>query len=99
MVTNWCLSQKGLKNSKAYFLSGACFTLSFVVVRLLGAVPQLLAMTTAPPVRQTLPDVPTWALWNGFLWMFLPHLLNAFWGVKVLKGSLAIVKGKDAKKT
>lgn len=91
MQLNWFLSQGGMKNSVLYVTSGALFTLSFFLSRWFLAVPQVMSMITAPPLFQPLSDVPTWALLNGPCWMILPHLLNAFWGVKVYKGFMAVV--------
>lgn len=100
LIVNWMLSTAGMKKSSFYFASGLLFTASFVLLRLVGGVPQIFSMYTVPPVwhEPVQRDVPSWALWNGFIWLMLPHVLNVFWGVKVIQGFLAVALGKGKKK-
>lgn len=99
LIVNWMLSTAGMKKSPFYFASGLLFTASFVLLRLVGGVPQIFSMYTVPPVwHKPVQNVPSWALWNGFLWLMLPHVLNVFWGVKVIQGFLAVALGKGKKK-
>lgn len=99
----WMLSAANLKSSPLYLLSGFIFTLSFVVMRMAGAIPQLIAMWNAPP----------WSLANEraanpggihpLCWFFssslvLPHLLNLFWGVKVVQGFASVLFPGSKKK-
>lgn len=100
----WMVANAGYKKSLVYVLCGGIFTLSFVVMRMLGALPQLVALWRATPWTQSV----EWAAVPGgiheWCWIFsaslvAPHLLNLFWGVKVVQGFLAIVCGKkDSKK-
>lgn len=100
LIINWMLSTSGRKQSVFYFASGLLFTGSFVLLRLIGGVPQILSMYRVPPVWHppVQADVPTWAKWNGFIWLMLPHVLNVFWGYKVIQGFLAVALGKKKKK-
>eukprot|EP00931_Biecheleriopsis_adriatica_P077337 TRINITY_DN50925_c0_g1_i1.p1 TRINITY_DN50925_c0_g1~~TRINITY_DN50925_c0_g1_i1.p1 ORF type:complete len:334 (-),score=69.61 TRINITY_DN50925_c0_g1_i1:25-978(-) len=92
----WLLSNSGRKSSSLYMICGLLFTLSFVIVRMLGALPQLAAFWQAPPWMAYLDGVPSWAPpWSAFL--VIPHLLNLMWGVKVVQGFMKVVTGKSDK--
>jgi len=102
----WMLSRTGLKKHLLYRLVGLAFTLSFVLIRMVGAVPQLVAMWNAPPwskkfEREAQPGgLHDWCSFFSAS-LVLPHLLNLFWGVKVVRGFVADFvahfygKGKD----
>mmetsp|Transcript_30967 Transcript_30967/g.82034 ORF Transcript_30967/g.82034 Transcript_30967/m.82034 type:complete len:302 (-) Transcript_30967:65-970(-) len=99
----WMLSTAGLKKNPAYIVVGLLFTFSFVGLRLVGAVPQLIAMWNAPPwsPQQELAADPKGI--HAWCWIFsvslvFPHLLNFFWGVKVVNGFLSLAFGAGKKK-
>lgn len=98
LILNWMLSTSGRKKSFAYLASGIIFTGSFVLMRMVGAFPQLMAIANAPPFLSTakLADLPTWTRLCGGSFLILPHVLNFFWGVKVLKGFAAAVCPRPA---
>merc|ERR1712232_691752 len=98
LIVNWMLSTAGKKSTSFYFLSGVLFTFSFVIMRMFGAVPQLLMMWRRPPwlFGEAL-GMPLWSL-RGSAFLVIPHILNGFWGVKVIKGFLAVVLGKKSTK-
>lgn len=98
----WVLSSAGLKKSLAYKLSGLIFTLSFVLMRMVGAVPQLVAMWNEPPwsvklEHEAQPGGIHWLCWLFSSSLVLPHLLNLFWGVKVVQGFAAVMCGGKKK--
>ncbi|CAK0821931.1 unnamed protein product [Prorocentrum cordatum] len=96
MTCNWFLTTLGRKSDLIYKVNGLIFTLTFVVVRMVGAVPQLVAMFRVPPwtmstMRAVAPDVDIqWWQVYACSAMVLPHCLNLFWGVKVIKGYLKV---------
>jgi len=99
----WMLSTADMKKSPFYVVVGMLFTLSFVVMRMVGAIPQLLAMWNAPPWSLALETAAQPGGIHEWCWMFsaslvLPHLLNLFWGVKVVSGFAAVLTGKGSKK-
>merc|ERR1719382_1070462 len=76
----WMLSAASMKTSILYKLAGLVFTLSFVVMRMVGAVPQLLAMWNAPPWSVELEQAASPGGIHDFCWIFslslvAPHLL------------------------
>ncbi|CAE7167849.1 Kidins220 [Symbiodinium pilosum] len=81
----WIISAAGYKQSLIYGVTGLLFTGLFFVLRMVGAVPQILAMARAPPWSERLM---TEAQPNGihplaWLWcqsLILPHVMNLFWG-------------------
>jgi len=87
LTLNWMLSTSGYKESLWYKISGALFTLTFVVVRLLGALPQLRALAIKPPWNcySEYPEGGPILIKFSFTLLF-PHLLNFAWGVKVIRG-------------
>eukprot|EP00929_Paragymnodinium_shiwhaense_P116869 TRINITY_DN86870_c0_g1_i1.p1 TRINITY_DN86870_c0_g1~~TRINITY_DN86870_c0_g1_i1.p1 ORF type:complete len:290 (-),score=67.86 TRINITY_DN86870_c0_g1_i1:110-979(-) len=97
LILNWMLSTAGMKKSPLYFASGILFTLSFVVMRMFGAVPQLLMMWHRPPwIDGAALGMPLWST-RGSAFLIIPHILNTFWGVKVVKGFLAVALGGGKK--
>lgn len=96
----WMLSKAGLKASRLYMLTGFLFTVSFIVARWGVALIQLRAFYYFQP----------WTVYGNpkyqasyftvklSLSVLLPHLLNLFWGVKVLQGGLRILAGSKKKK-
>jgi len=102
LTLNWMLSTAGMKSSPLYLLSGLLFTASFVAMRMLGAIPQFRAMWLSPPwSRAVVLDVAKeWIHdWCCFFsaTLVLPHLLNLFWGIKVVRGFLAVATSKGRK--
>mmetsp|Transcript_80587 Transcript_80587/g.231357 ORF Transcript_80587/g.231357 Transcript_80587/m.231357 type:complete len:181 (+) Transcript_80587:43-585(+) len=103
LTTLWLLSTANLKKSVWYMLTGALFTFSFVIMRMVGALPQLIAMWNAPPWSVELENKAQaggihWLCWVFSISLVFPHLLNLFWGVKVVKGFAAVIcKKKDSK--
>lgn len=104
LTVMWMISTAGLKSSKSYMISGGIFTLSFVLLRMVGAIPQLLAMYLAPPwskANEIAAAGPQGI--HDWCWIFsgslvFPHLLNIFWGFKVVKGFVGVLfKGKKKK--
>lgn len=92
LTLNWQLSVAGWKKSPLYFASGLLFTGSFVLMRLVGAVPQLLSLFRASPWFSHLQGVPGWAVPLSSM-VILPHILNFFWGIKVIRGFAKVVLG------
>lgn len=96
LTVMWMLSAAGLKNSKWYLISGGIFTLSFVIMRMVGAIPQLVALYHAQPWSEANERAAAGpAGIHPWCWIFsaslvLPHLLNFFWGFKVVKGFLSV---------
>eukprot|EP00927_Polykrikos_kofoidii_P082276 TRINITY_DN8138_c0_g1_i2.p1 TRINITY_DN8138_c0_g1~~TRINITY_DN8138_c0_g1_i2.p1 ORF type:complete len:284 (-),score=38.95 TRINITY_DN8138_c0_g1_i2:377-1228(-) len=98
MTVMWLLTTAGLKKSLLYKVNGAVFTLSFVLLRVVGALPQVRGMWQHQPwFSGAYVAVPQWVL-TGSSWLILPHILNAFWGYKVVTGFLAVVMKKGDKK-
>ncbi|CAE8636442.1 unnamed protein product, partial [Polarella glacialis] len=104
LTINWFLSTAGLKSSRAYIVTGLIFTASFVLVRLLAAVPLVVALFTANPLGFTgetgLPH-PHIFLILANIGLLFPHGLNFIWGYKVIQGCAAVVfasKASEAKK-
>ncbi|CAE7040282.1 Kidins220 [Symbiodinium microadriaticum] len=98
----WIISAAGYKQSVAYSITGLLFTGLFVWLRMLGAIPQILAMWRAPPWSQRLlteaqPDGIHHLAWLWCQSLILPHVMNLFWGVKVLAGFFAVFAGKGSK--
>lgn len=103
LTINWLLSNSGKKKSIIYKVNGLLFTLSFVVVRMLGALPQLRSLWEAPPwspdavqKRSDVSSLATYQLLSLYT-LIIPHMLNLFWGVKVVKGFVAVALQKDSK--
>jgi len=99
----WMLSQAGMKKSPWYAIVGMLFTLSFVAMRVVGALPQLIAMWHAPPWSVALETAAQPGGIHDWCWIFssslvFPHLLNLFWGVKVVSGFVSMMTGKGTKK-
>eukprot|EP00929_Paragymnodinium_shiwhaense_P123214 TRINITY_DN9679_c0_g1_i2.p1 TRINITY_DN9679_c0_g1~~TRINITY_DN9679_c0_g1_i2.p1 ORF type:complete len:384 (+),score=45.45 TRINITY_DN9679_c0_g1_i2:49-1200(+) len=96
LVTNWMLSNAGYKKTTAYLVSGLLFTASFLIFRWMGAIPQLRAMWYSPPWKASPEHLPglLWWMPYGSTWLLLPHALNLFWGIKVVKGAVAVVLGQ-----
>jgi len=108
LTLNWMLSTSGFKQSLWYKISGFLFTSTFVVVRLLAALPQLRALFVKPPWRGyaqffteppwkgygQYPEVEPYLIWIS-LGLVLPHMLNFAWGVKVIKGFFGIARGSS----
>lgn len=98
LTLNWMLTTAGMKASRWYLISGGIFTFSFMLVRVLGALPQLVAFWQVPPWQNWMAPVPQWALpWSRIL--LIPHALNFFWGYKVLVGFLAVISKSSAGRT
>jgi len=98
LTINWILSASGFKASVWYKVSGALFTLTFVVVRLLGAFPQLRALAIKPPWNcySEYPEGGPILIRFSFTLLF-PHMLNFGWGVKVIRGFFTMaLKSKSA---
>jgi len=93
LAVNWLLSTAGYKKGPAYLVSGFLFTIFFILVRLIGALPQLRAMWLAPPWLASSANYPGIYSWMTCASMALvvPHVLNFFWGYKVITGALALV--------
>mmetsp|Transcript_33014 Transcript_33014/g.60517 ORF Transcript_33014/g.60517 Transcript_33014/m.60517 type:complete len:300 (+) Transcript_33014:96-995(+) len=99
----WILSTSGLKSSIYYKLIGLLFTASFVIVRMAAALPQLRAMWYITPWLKrwadhfcpgVIPDqFPAVLFHVGTATLVIPHLLNLFWGVKVVKGFVGVIVG------
>jgi len=92
LTVNWMLSTAGRKQHPVYFASGLLFTGTFVLTRMLGAVPQLLALWHAPPWSKATEGVPAY-VWMGSVTLLLPHAMNFFWGVKVVRGFASVAAG------
>jgi len=100
LLSNWFISAAGYKSSMLYLASGALFTLSFIIIRLIGAVPQFVNLCGTMPWFQTTADYPGvlgWMPASSFV-LLLPHVLNATWGRQVVEGAVKIVKGDQGKK-
>jgi len=105
LTINWLLSNSGRKRSVIYKVNGFTFTASFVVVRVLGALPQLRSLWEVPPwqrdavrARSSVTDLRTYQLLALYT-LIIPHVLNLFWGVKVVKGFVAISLQKEKKES
>ncbi|CAJ1357586.1 unnamed protein product [Effrenium voratum] len=99
----WMISAAGYKRSMAYGIIGLLFTSLFVVLRMIGAVPQLIGMYNAPPWSEELMQKLTGRVLHDYASLFsrslvLPHLMNLFWGVKVVEGALSTFAGKKKTK-
>eukprot|EP00444_Apocalathium_aciculiferum_P064850 CAMPEP_0183568028 /NCGR_PEP_ID=MMETSP0371-20130417/116024_1 /TAXON_ID=268820 /ORGANISM="Peridinium aciculiferum, Strain PAER-2" /LENGTH=298 /DNA_ID=CAMNT_0025777469 /DNA_START=23 /DNA_END=919 /DNA_ORIENTATION=- len=93
LVIRWMLSASDRKSGLAYLLNGMLFTVSFILLRVLGALPQLWAMVFAMPWAADPSDFAIlWWMPTGSSFLILPHLLNFFWGTKVVKGALALLR-------
>jgi hypothetical protein len=102
LVVLWMLSSAGLKDTLWYKLAGLIFTLSFVLIRMVGALPQFRAMYLAPPWSQALEHAAQPGGIHDWCWIFsaslvAPHLINAFWGFKVVSGFMAVFTKKKSK--
>eukprot|EP00928_Gymnodinium_smaydae_P074235 TRINITY_DN57300_c0_g1_i1.p1 TRINITY_DN57300_c0_g1~~TRINITY_DN57300_c0_g1_i1.p1 ORF type:complete len:344 (+),score=79.87 TRINITY_DN57300_c0_g1_i1:111-1034(+) len=101
LTLNWFLSTAGRKSGSMYKVSGLLFTLSFVLIRMVGALPQLRALWYAPPWTSTVyravapGELMEWQVLLTST-LVLPHLLNLFWGVKVIRGFLAVLRKQKA---
>lgn len=95
----WMISTAGYKKSPVYMVCGLLFTISFVLMRMIGAIPQLLALWHATPWLHSVETAASPEGIHEWCWIFssslvAPHLLNLFWGIKVVQGFLAIIFGK-----
>ncbi|CAK0889884.1 unnamed protein product [Prorocentrum cordatum] len=100
LLSNWFISTAGYKRSMMYIASGGLFTLSFIIIRLVGAVPQFFNLFETMPWFQTAADYPGVLGWMP-AWSFvllLPHVLNAMWGRQVVEGALKILRGDQGEK-
>mmetsp|Transcript_70592 Transcript_70592/g.147857 ORF Transcript_70592/g.147857 Transcript_70592/m.147857 type:complete len:299 (+) Transcript_70592:223-1119(+) len=98
----WLLSTANMKKSMLYKVVGLLFTASFVVMRMVGAIPQLIAMWNAPPWSVDLEHKVQPGGIHPLCWIFslslvFPHILNLFWGVKVVSGFMAVMMPKKKK--
>lgn len=98
----WMLQTLGMKKSPLYVLAGLVFTVSFVLMRMVGAVPQLIAMWNAPPWSVAVERAAKADGIHPWCWIFsaslvLPHVMNLFWGVKVIKGFAQVFSKKTKK--
>jgi len=98
----WLISAAGYKQSLAYGLTGLLFTFLFIWLRMVGALPQLVAMARAPPWSQQLlteaqPDGIHSLAWLWCQSLVLPHVMNLFWGVKVIQGAWATLTATSSK--
>lgn len=94
----WVLNAAGYKKSLAYVVTGFLFTILFILLRLVGAIPQLIAMYWAPPWSDSLMQEaqPGGIHWLGWLFsqsLILPHVMNLFWGAKVVEGAFNTFSG------
>lgn len=92
----WMLQMSDMKKSTLYKVAGLVFTASFVIMRWVGAVPQLIGMWNIPPWSVVVEQAAQPKGIHPLCWLFsaslvLPHLMNAFWGVKVVKGFAAVM--------
>lgn len=88
----WVLNASGYKKSLAYVVTGLLFTVLFICLRLVGAIPQLIAMYWVPPwsdavMEEAQPGGIHWLAWLFCQFLVLPHVMNLFWGVKVVEGA------------
>lgn len=97
LTLNWFLATAGKKKSIFYIISGALFTVSFVLTRNCASVVQIIALINKPPAY-SVDDVPVVLRWCGTIWLVFPHMFNTFWGFKVIKGALALVSPPKSKK-
>merc|ERR1712183_952381 len=103
LVVIWMLSAAELKKSLMYKLSGLIFTVSFVLLRMVGAIPQLIALWHATPWSREVEFSAEPGGIHGLCWIYslsiiAPHILNLFWGVKVVKGFIGVLLGEKSKK-
>merc|ERR1712037_467505 len=84
LTVNWLLASSGNKQTLAYKASGLVFTGSFVVVRMLGAVPQLIALLRVPPWTARVAEIAApgsgiqpWQVYACSS-LVVPHALNLF---------------------
>lgn len=102
LTVMWMLSTAQMKSTLSYKIVGFIFTSSFVILRMFGAVPQILALWAMPPWAAEVETkvqpggIHQWC-WIFSLSLVLPHLLNLFWGVKVVSGFLQVVAGRSKK--
>jgi len=99
----WICSSAGMKKSPVYTIVGAIFTFSFVLMRMVGAMPQLMAMWNAPPWSREAELTAQPGGIHSLCWLYAsmlvaPHLMNLFWGVKVVQGFLGVMFGKKGGK-
>mmetsp|Transcript_7421 Transcript_7421/g.20352 ORF Transcript_7421/g.20352 Transcript_7421/m.20352 type:complete len:291 (-) Transcript_7421:49-921(-) len=97
LTVKFIFEQTGRKAGLLFKVNGLLFSLSFIVVRVLAAVPQLVAMYNAPPFglrtwNSAMPDLPNWGRFIS-LALLIPHVMNFFWGYKVTMGIIAIFRG------
>lgn len=96
LVVKWFLTTDDKKKSTMFMVNGALFTSSFLLIRVIGALPQLRALYLAPPWTVSAAGYQLlWWMPIGSTWVILPHLLNFHWGYKVFMGSLALLRGKS----
>merc|ERR1740121_3558429 len=93
------LSAVGRRQGPAFMANGALFTITFLLIRVVGALPQLRALLLAPPWGVSAAGYRLlWWMPLGSTWLVLPHLLNFHWGYKVFTGSLALLRGQSNRK-
>eukprot|EP00928_Gymnodinium_smaydae_P062768 TRINITY_DN46556_c0_g1_i1.p1 TRINITY_DN46556_c0_g1~~TRINITY_DN46556_c0_g1_i1.p1 ORF type:complete len:302 (-),score=42.45 TRINITY_DN46556_c0_g1_i1:49-954(-) len=97
LVVLWMLSAAGMKKHPMNIVAGLIFTVSFVIMRVLGAFPQLRAMWNAPPWSQEVEHRANPGGIHELCWLYsislvFPHLLNLYWGVKVVRGFASVAK-------
>jgi len=109
LTVMWVLSTSGRKSSLLYKFTGLIFTASFVVLRMGAAVPQLRSMWYAVPWQLEWAEffrpgvvpaqLPLGIFRAGTATLVIPHMLNLFWGIKVVKGFISVFIGGDKKKS
>lgn len=100
LVIKWMLSAAGWKQGCVFMVNGALFTGSFLLIRVVGAFPQLRAVFLAPPWGVSAEEYQLlWWMPLGSTWLVLPFLLNFYWGYKVFWGSVALLRGRSGQKT
>eukprot|EP00913_Durusdinium_trenchii_P001698 g1570.t1 len=88
----WLINAAGYKKSSLYVVTGLLFTCLFIALRLLGAVPQVIAMYWVPPWSATVLEAEGGIHRLASLCcrsLVLPHVMNLFWGAKVVEGQWA----------
>eukprot|EP00933_Yihiella_yeosuensis_P042739 TRINITY_DN37415_c0_g1_i2.p1 TRINITY_DN37415_c0_g1~~TRINITY_DN37415_c0_g1_i2.p1 ORF type:complete len:308 (+),score=40.13 TRINITY_DN37415_c0_g1_i2:120-1043(+) len=102
----WMFSTAGKKSSIGYIFVSLVFTLSFMIFRVVGTFPQLVALAKVSPWSHEVEFKAEPKGIHEYCWIFsaslvAPHILNLFWGMKVAKGFFAFIggSGKDKKKS
>ncbi|CAK8992975.1 Hypothetical protein SCF082_LOCUS3301 [Durusdinium trenchii] len=92
----WLINAAGYKKSSLYVVTGLLFTCLFIALRLLGAVPQVIAMYWVPPWSATVLEAEGGIHRLASLCcrsLVLPHVMNLFWGAKVVEGAFSTFTG------